>query len=261
MQVRRHFACAAGSINFGILVHGTGGVYFHDRNDVDAAMIEAEELGSNYYTLTYQPPAGEADGKFRKITVTLRDPNLRAMTKTGYYAPEPRNETNSEPKRVDPMIEISEAAQSNVAFDSLGLTIARVTRHPDRSTAELTVLLKSTHLRWQATDDGRSAANIEVAAVSLSKRRDILASRLQRLTIFSNSQDPARLAGSNTLVAVTVPAPRHTESVRVVILAQDGGQIGTVELDHKNLELAPGNPSPQPKLQERPRSVGITLQP
>jgi VWFA-related protein len=251
----------AGSINFGMLVRGTGGVFFHNRNDVDAEIGEAQELGSNYYTLTYQPPMGTDDGKYRKIEVALRDPNLRAMTKTGYYSPEPATKSVPTPQRVDPMVEISEAAQSNVTFDSLGLTVAHVTRQPDRSTAELTVLLKSTHLRWQAADDGRSAANITVGAVSLSKRRDILASRLQELTIFSNSQDPARLAKSNTLVTVTVPVPRHTDRVRVLIRAQDGGRIGTVDLDHKTLAVAPANPSPEPKLQERPRAVGITRQP
>ena len=39
----------AGSINFGMLVHGTGGVLFRDRNDVDAELHEVQELGSNYY--------------------------------------------------------------------------------------------------------------------------------------------------------------------------------------------------------------------
>jgi VWFA-related protein len=250
-----------GRINFGMLVHSTGGVFFSDRNDVDAAIREAQELGSNYYTMTYQPPAGLADGKYRQIEVTLRDSNLRAMTKTGYYAPEAATDSNPVAQRVDPMVEISEAAQSNVMFDSLGLTIARVTRHPDSNTAEITALLKSTNLRWQAMDDGRSAANITVAAVSLSKRRDILASRLQRLTIFSNSQDPARLAESNTFVTVTVPVPRHTDRVRVLIRAQDGGRVGTVDLDHKDLETAPENPSPEPKLKDRPQPVGITRQP
>ena len=83
--------------------------------------------------------------------------------------------------------------------------------------------------------------------------------RLQWLTIFSNSQDPALLAASNTLVTVTVPVPRHTESVRVVIRAQDGGEIGTAEIDRKMLSTAPKNPSPEPQLRERP--PGVTLQP
>ncbi len=245
----------AGSINFGMLVHDTGGVYFHDENDVDNEIHVAEELGSDYYTLTYQPPMGAADGRFRHIEVRLRDPNLHAMTKTGYYAPEPLTAADLVPERVNPMDEISEAAQSSVTFDSLGLSIVRVVRHPDSNTAELTVLLKSTHLRWRATDDGRSGANVTVAAVSLSGRRDIMASKLERLVVLSNSQDAAQLAHSNTLVTVTVPVARRTATVRVVIRADDGGQIGTAELDHKTLSTATESPTPAPQLVPRPKPV------
>jgi hypothetical protein len=58
---------------------------------------------------------------------------------------------------------------------------------------------------------------------------------MRRLTIFSDSQDPARLAASETPVSMTVPAPHHTESVRVVILAQEGGQARALEVEHKEL--------------------------
>jgi VWFA-related protein len=252
----------AGSINFGMLVHGTGGVLFRDRNDVDAELHEAQELGSNYYTLTYQPASGEANGEFRKIEVRVRDQNLRAITKTGYYAPEPPTVADPVPHRVSEMDEISEAAQSSVLLDTLGLTVVKVVRQPDNNTAEVTVLLKSTHLRWQATDDGGSGASVTVAAVSLSKQRDILASTLKKLTVLSNSQDAARLAQSNTLLTLTVPFPLHTESVRVVIRTDDGGQVGAVEVDYKALETAPETPTPNPELLTRPpRRVILAPQP
>jgi hypothetical protein len=251
----------AGSINFGMLVHGTGGVLFRDRNDVDAELHEAQELGSNYYTLTYQPAPGDANGKFRKIDVKVRDPNLRAITKTGYYAPEPPTAADPVPHRVSAMDEISEAAQSSVVFDALGLTIVHVVRHPDSSTAEVTVLLKSTNLRWQPTEDGRSGVDVTVAAVSRSGSRDLLASKLERLVVLSNSQDAARLAQSNTLLTVTVPVPRHTQTVRVVIRTDDGGRVGTAELDEKSLETAAESPTPEPYLRERPRPVTMTSQP
>jgi hypothetical protein len=114
---------------------------------------------------------------------------------------------------------------------------------------------------WQARQDGSSGANVTVAAVSLSGRRDILASKLERLVVLSNSQDAARLAQSNTLVTVTVPVPRHTQTVRVVIRTDDGGQVGTAELDQKSLEAAPTSPTPEPYLRKRPQSVGMTNQP
>jgi hypothetical protein len=54
-----------------------------------------------------------------------------------------------------------------------------------------------------------------------------------------------------------VPVPNHTESVRVIILAQDGGQTGTLELEQKELASAPESPTPPPQLQNRP---AVTLQ-
>ena len=159
------------------------------------------------------------------------------------------------------MNEISEAAQSSVAFDALGMSIVHVTRHPDSNTADVTVLLKSTNLRWQAANDGRSGADVTMAAVSLSGRRDILASKLQKLTVLSNSQDAARLAQSNTLLTVTVPVPRHTQTVRVVIRTDDGGQVGTAELDQKRLQAAAEGPTPDPQLLPRPQPVILKQQP
>jgi hypothetical protein len=242
----------AGTVNFGLFINGTGGRFFSKRNDIDRAIAEAQELGSKYYTLTYQPQGQENNGEFREIKVVLRDPNLRAMTKAGYFAPEATTSADPTPHHLDPMYQIEEAAQSGVVFDSLGVSLVHVERHPDSESVEVRTLLKSAHLRWQSTSDGRSTADITVAAVSLSKQRDILASRLRRLTIFSDSQDPARLAASETPVSITVPAPRHTESVRVVILAQEGGQVGALEVEHKELVSAPESPTAEPQLQQRP---------
>jgi VWFA-related protein len=243
----------AGTVNFGLFINGTGGRFFSKRNDIDRAIAEAQELGSKYYTLTYHPQARENNGEFREIKVVLRDPNLRAMTKAGYFAPEVTTSADSTPHHLDPMYQIEEAAQSGVVFDSLGVSLLHVERHPDSESVEVRTLLKSAHLRWQSTSDGRSTAEITVAAVSLSKQRDILASRLRRLTIFSNSQDPATLAASETPVTITVSVPRHTESVRMIILAQDGGQTGTLELRQEVLASAPESSTPEPQLRQRPR--------
>jgi VWFA-related protein len=243
----------AGTVNFGLFINGTGGRFFSKRNDIDRAIAEAQELGSKYYTLTYHPQARENNGEFREIKVVLRDPNLRAMTKAGYFAPEVTTSADSTPHHLDPMYQIEEAAQSGFVFDSLGVSLVHVERHPDSESVEVRTLLKSTHLRWQSTSDGRSTADITVAAVSLSKQRDILASRLRRLTIFSNNQDPARLAASETPVTITVSVPRHTESVRMIILAQDGGQTGTLEVRQEVLASAPESSTPEPQLRQRPR--------
>jgi VWFA-related protein len=246
-----------GDVSFPLFVNETGGKLYN-RNDVDVEIKQSQELGSKYYTLTYRPQAGDANGKFRKIRVTLRNPNLHVLTQSGYYSPE---QTPPNDPRQQASYEISEAAQSTFPFDGLTLTIAHATRHPDSRTAEFTVLLKSTNIRWQPTDDGASATDLTLAAVSLTQRRDILASKLQSVTVRSNTQDAKRLAVSSSLLTVTIRVPNQTRSVRIIVRAAEDGQIGAVEMDDKTLNAAPEAPTPEPGLLRRRRPEPTSTQP
>jgi hypothetical protein len=134
----------------------------------DAGRFRAP-LGSEYYTLTYQPHDRAADGKFRRVRVILRDRNLQVITKAGYFAPAKGAQVDL---RQQMMIDISQAARSTVPFTALDLKVAGVVRHPDTRTAELTVVIKGKNLSWQANDDGRSTAKLTLAAMSLTERKD-----------------------------------------------------------------------------------------
>jgi VWFA-related protein len=238
----------AGAINFGLFVNGTGGRLFYDRNDMGAEIDEAQELGSKYYTLTYSPQEEDADGKFRSIRVTLRNPNLRAVTRTGYFAPE---QLSPKDARRDAMVDISEAAQSAIPFHALTLAAADVVRHPDSNSAEVSVILRSKNINWQPAENGKSSADIAFATVALSGRREILASKVQGLTILLNTQDPQLLSKSSSLLSVTIRVPHDTRSVRLVVRTADDGQIGTLDLDRKTLDAAPASPTQNPPLLQR----------
>ena len=67
----------AENINFGVFVNETGGKLFYGRNDVDTEIGRSQELGSEYYTLTYRATRRQRRRKFRQIPGDLRDPNLR----------------------------------------------------------------------------------------------------------------------------------------------------------------------------------------
>ena len=95
-----------GDVNFGVFVTETGGNLFYNNNDFNGEMKRSQELGSEYYTLTYQPHDVPPDGTFRRVRVTLHDPTLIAVTKAGYYAPEAR--VLSDPDRLS-MINLAEA--------------------------------------------------------------------------------------------------------------------------------------------------------
>ena len=58
----------AQEFNFGVFVNETGGKLFYNRNDVDAEIGRSQLLGSEYYTLTYQPHGGNEDGSSSRFT-------------------------------------------------------------------------------------------------------------------------------------------------------------------------------------------------
>jgi VWFA-related protein len=246
----------SGDINFGVFVNETGGNLFYNRNDVNTEIKQSEEWGSEYYTLTYQPPEGNADGKFRRIRVTLHNPDLRVVTKAGYFSPDKKAAIGP---RQQTMVELSEAVRSTIPFESLGVTIDNLVRHPDTRTAEFTVVLSPRNLDWQPGDDGKSSLDMSLAAASLSGNRDFLASRVESLRVTENSQDATGLARAETRLPVTIRIPRKTQSLRVVVQTPGTGRMGAVELDRKTIDRAPEAPTPEPKLipqpQKRPAPV------
>ncbi len=234
----------AGDINFGVFVNETGGKLFFNRNDVDMEMKQSAQMGENYYTLTYQPQDVTPNGKFRRIRVTLRDPRLRTVTKAGYFAPDQKEQLDPRRQR---MMKLAEAAQSTIPFTALDMALYGVVRHPDTRTAEFTVRLNSKNLSLLPTEDGKNATNLLLAAVSLDSNRDILASKIESLTI-STARAPSQLPEVASTFNLAIRVPRKTSVIRVVIENQDGGRMGAAEISRKILELSPAQPTPQPRI-------------
>jgi VWFA-related protein len=64
----------------------TGGASYFNRNDLDGAIGEAIATGSDYYSLSYVPPASKFDGKYHTIDVNIDRPNLHLQYRPGYTA-------------------------------------------------------------------------------------------------------------------------------------------------------------------------------
>ncbi|GGG67499.1 VWA domain-containing protein [Edaphobacter dinghuensis] len=239
----------SGDVNFGVFVNETGGQLFYNRNDLDQLIRTSIELGSHYYTLTYQPPENIANGKFLRVRVTMRNPALHVLTKAGYFAPDKGQPSDP---RFDALYHIAEAAQADVPFSSLGLTVQKVVRHRDTNSAEITVAVNTKDIGWKPRNDGKSTVDIGFAAASLSARHDILASKTEALTLINASQDSDHLEKVQGHLTMALRIPRRTRSVRLVVGSLVGGRIGSVDVDRKTIDAASDVPTPEPKLIMQP---------
>jgi VWFA-related protein len=71
------------------LAESTGGKAFYDTNGLTDAVNDAINNGSNYYTLTYAPTDRNWNGRYRNVQVVLKQSELHAFYRPGYFAYSP----------------------------------------------------------------------------------------------------------------------------------------------------------------------------
>ena len=227
-----------GEVNFSAIAQDTGGRLFYNRNDIDGELKESEELGSEYYTLTYQPQGGDDNGRFRRIRVTVRDPNLRVVTRDGYYAPDKNAPQNP---RLEAMHRLAEAERATVTFATLPVSVSNIVRHPDTESADFTVRLPAGDLTWTAATDGNSTANLMVATAGLGGDRTILTAKVAQATVATRTEDTQHLEGRTISFRLSVRIPKKAEFVRVAIESEGGVKVGTAELNRGEIDAAPAS--------------------
>jgi VWFA-related protein len=68
------------------LAYGTGGIFFHNNNDLKEGFRRTSEPPEFVYVLGFAPQ--KLDGKFHKLKVKVANPKLTVQARQGYYAHE-----------------------------------------------------------------------------------------------------------------------------------------------------------------------------
>ncbi len=146
------------------------------------------------------------------------------------------------------MVNLVEAAESTIPFTALHVDVTGVVRHPNARTADLALQLKSKNLNWLPESERRNSANLAIAAVSLNNDGKVVAARIENMTLSANARQAAQSAEAVSRFIITLPVPRKTKRVRVVVDNIDGGRMGSVDLDRNLIEAAPAAPTREPQL-------------
>ena len=73
----------------------TGGQALVDDNDLSKIFRQAQEDSSHYYLLGYETPKAAADGRFRKIEVTVAVNGSKVISRRGFYSDKPYRRLSS----------------------------------------------------------------------------------------------------------------------------------------------------------------------
>jgi VWFA-related protein len=88
------------------LADGTGGLFIHNRNDLDTGLIEAAAEPEASYVLGFSPSELKFDGKYHHLKVSLTNKEkFTLQARHGYFAPA---------KAIDPAVEANEELQQAI---------------------------------------------------------------------------------------------------------------------------------------------------
>jgi hypothetical protein len=218
-----------GNYEFNRMAKATGGRTLYGRNDVDKEVQTAIQDGANFYTLTYRPANTSMDPqKFRKIKVTVNQPGLKVITREGYYL-------QYGPGRVNPvnpsrrlMADLIAADSSNMVYDGIPVTIARVENEPESFVAHV----DGSGLVWTYATEGHPRRTEVILDISTFDKKG---KELTRKASVVKSDAPTTVPPTGRIhrdLNIPCKIDHNLKAVRVrfTVRVSATGRIGTADL-------------------------------
>jgi hypothetical protein len=204
------------------LADGTGGIFYHNRNDVDEAMREAGATPAVSYVLGFSPQNLKLDGRFHGLKVTLTNKgkyNLQA--RHGYFAP--RSLANPEETSKE---EIQEALFSQEEIRDLSVDFQTQFFKKDQTESRLAVL---THLdvkgiRFRKAD-GRNNDKLTIATGIFDENGNFITGGAKILELKLRDTTYLRLSHSGFTVKSSYDVKPGRYLVRLVVRDDEGAQM------------------------------------
>jgi VWFA-related protein len=217
-------ASVSGYLNFDTFAPATGGRLFAGRNDVGAEIDQAVTNGANFYTLSYSPTnRGDEAAKFRSISIVMKDLNLKATTRTGYFT-EPTTEPGAAPvppTTHDLTFDLTSAALSSITYDGIQ-SIAQ------KSGEGYVIQARLGDLKPHTLSNGSSVAEVTVMWVCFAAKNRVLSHDVAELV--SPVADQTAPSTRISFKLNKTDMPKGTLRMRLVIRDAISGHIGTIDL-------------------------------
>jgi VWFA-related protein len=208
----------------------TGGFAVVNKDDFATAFDRIVRDNSSYYAMAYYPPSDKT-GKFHKIEVRVRRPDLRVRARQGYVTPKPASPVKEKsPAAATGNLttpKLREVLDSPLPVSGLAM---KVFATPFKGVAPnasvlLGVELRGRDLRLDPTD------KVAVTYAVVDHDGKIRAGSTDSLAMTLKPETKTRVAASGLRLLERVDLPPGRYQVRVAAHDQGGGNAGSVVAD------------------------------
>jgi len=204
------------------IADSTGGVFFHNSNDLNEGFRRVGSLPDAYYVLAFSPQNLKPDGKFHTLKVTLTNPKgLSLQTRRGYYAPKQPADMAAQATE-----EIQEAVFSQDELNELPIDVHTQFFRAGEADAKLSVLthvdLRFLRFRKQ---EGRNLDNLVFVTVLFDHDGKYVSGQEKTLEMRLLDASLERFAHSGITVKFGFDVKPGTYVVRQVVRDAEGAQL------------------------------------
>ncbi len=201
---------------------GTGGTFFHNRNDVDEGLREAGAAPAISYLLGFSPQNLKLDGSLHTLKVSfVHKSNYKIQARHGYFAPRHKVDPAEEAKQ-----EIQEALFSQDEIRDLPVDLHTQFFKTDSYQARLAVLthvdIKGVHFRKA---DGRTRDDLTVATAIFDENGNYVTGgeKIVQMKLLDPTYDRLLQSGLNLKTSFDVKPGSYL--VRQVVRDSEGSQL------------------------------------
>ena len=201
---------------------GTGGTFFHNRNDLDEGLRRAVVAPSLSYLLAFSPQNLKVDGRYHTLKVSLMGKQkYTVQTRHGYYAPRIVKDPAEAAKQ-----EIQEAIFSQEEIHDVPIDLQTQFFKTDETQAKLAVLthvdMKGIHFRKA---EGRSLDDLTFATAIFDQNGNYVTGGEKIVQMRLLDPTLNRLSRSGFTVKSSFDVKPGTYLVRLVVRDAEGSQM------------------------------------
>lgn len=201
----------------------TGGKAYFNRNDLANAIKEAIDDGSAYYMLSYALDKRNSKPGWRKLMVTVKQPDVHVRAREGYFV----SQTVLDPSRTE-ALDVANALNSPLDYTGIPLQVKLdvPSQAGDKKKVGLSLFVPANAAMVDDADNNRLSFEVWYS-VRDDKGKDV-AHKNQIYNLNLNPTMLAQLQSSGIGYNDTVELPPGQYNLRVVVRDNIAGKVGSV---------------------------------
>jgi VWFA-related protein len=206
------------------IAYGTGGQFFHNRNDLDQGLVQLGAQPEVSYVLGFSPQNLKLDGKYHKLKVSLASKtNWTLQARRGYFAPK----GTASPEQTA-YAEIDQALTSQAELKQLPFECeTQVFKAGNDARLSVIARIDTKGLKFRHVDD-RNDDNLKVVMALFDNNGNLISSVERAVNLQLKDATLASLNKTGLPVKVDFDAKPGTFLVRVVVHELESDLLGAV---------------------------------